>query len=269
MIDDSELARTAIVRLLEDAGFEVHQQESAVGAIANIKRLEIDLAVVDVHLPQIMGDQFVGMLRKNSALTSVRVVMITGEEDETALAAIGAQARAHAILPKSKLTSDLVRTVRELVGIGSASSTGAATGSSSSSSSSTGAMPAADRRKRLKVLIVDDDATVAAITAKWLEAMGHAATVHDRPLGTLTAVAAQRPDVVLLDVVLPLLGGEELALILRKNRLLRELRVIFYSALPADELAALLARSPALGAIRKDGDARSFAQQFNELLGLK
>lgn len=114
LIDDSELARTAIARVLTAAGVEVHTQEIAVGAIANLKRLSIDVAIVDVHLPQLMGDQFVSLLRKTPALDSVRVVMITGEEDENALAAIGAQVKADAILPKSKIASDLVRVVREL-----------------------------------------------------------------------------------------------------------------------------------------------------------
>jgi DNA-binding NarL/FixJ family response regulator len=114
LIDDSELARTAIARVLTAAGFEVHLQEIAVGAIANLKRLAIDVAIVDVHLPQIMGDQFVALLRKTPALDSVRVVMITGEENEAALTAIGAQVKADAILPKSRIATDLVRLVREL-----------------------------------------------------------------------------------------------------------------------------------------------------------
>lgn len=244
LIDDSELARTAIARVLTAAGVEVHTQEIAVGAIANLKRLSIDVAIVDVHLPQLMGDQFVSLLRKTPALDSVRVVMITGEEDENALAAIGAQVKADAILPKSKIASDLVRVVREL---------------------SPQALHGAKRK--YKVLIVDDDTIVARQTAEWLSVLGHDVNIHNKPMGTLAAVITHRPDIVLIEVALPVLGGEEIANVLRKNRLLANVQVIFYSSMPAAELAAVASRNQALGSICKGGDARAFAQQFKELTG--
>ena len=241
LIDDSELAREAIARVLTNAGFEVHQQEIAVGAIANLKRLAIQVAIVDVHLPQIKGDQFVALLRKTPALDGVRVIMITGEEDEAALASIGAQVKADAILPKSRIASDLVRVVTELAPQSNAT------------------------KRRLKVLIVDDDVSNARQTADWLGMLGHEVIVHDKPLGTLSAVISQRPDIVLLEVKLPLLGGEEIANVLRKNRLLANVKVIFHSSLPAEQLAEIATRNQALGSISKGGDARSFAQRFKEL----
>jgi DNA-binding response OmpR family regulator len=242
LIDDSELALQAISRVLTAAGMEVHIQEIAVGAIANLKRLNIDVAIVDVHLPQITGDQFVTLLRKTPALDSVRVVMITGEENEAALSAIGAQVKADAILPKSRIGTDLVKIVQELV-----------------------PRTRVAAKRKYKVLIVDDDNQTAQQTKDWLTMLGHDVNLHDKPMGTLAAVMSQRPDILLLEVSLPLIGGEEIAGVLRKNRLLSNVQVIFYSSMPALELSNIAARNQALGSICKGGDARSFAQQFKEL----
>lgn len=242
LIDDSELALQAISRVLTAAGIEVHIQEIAVGAIANLKRLNIDVAIVDVHLPQITGDQFVTLLRKTPALDSVRVVMITGEENEAALSAIGAQVKADAILPKSRIATDLVKIVQELVPRSRVAA-----------------------KRKYKVLIVDDDNQTARQTKDWLTMLGHDVNLHDKPMGTLAAVMSQRPDIVLLEVALPLIGGEEIAGVLRKNRLLSNVQVIFYSSMPASELSNIAARNQALGSICKGGDARSFAQQFKDL----
>jgi CheY-like chemotaxis protein len=232
-----------MLRLLDGAGFEVHVQATAVGALANIKRLGIEVAIVDVHLPQIMGDQFVALLRKNKTLDQVRVVLITGEEDEAVLARLGSQAKANAILSKAKLATDLVPLIRRLATRGAT----------------------ADDKRRLKILLVEDDKAIASSTASWLTSMGHEVNRHDRPFGLLSAVAAQRPDVLLLDAN-SAATSQELVSVLKNNKKLAALKVVLYFDQPAETLAGIMTRTMAHGAIRKDGNARSFAQQFNALL---
>jgi DNA-binding response OmpR family regulator len=112
---------------------------------------------------------------------------------------------------------------------------------------------------------VDDNQLTAQQTKDWLTMLGHDVSVHDKPMGTLAAVISQRPDILLLEVALPLIGGEEIAGVLRRNRLLSNVQVIFYSALPESELSEIAARNQALGSICKGGDARTFAQQFKDI----
>jgi signal transduction histidine kinase/CheY-like chemotaxis protein len=58
----------------------------------------------------------------------------------------------------------------------------------------------------LSVLVIDDDPEVLAATKKQLEAFGCRVSAVDRALAALTAVAGERPDVVLCDLRL---GGED------------------------------------------------------------
>jgi signal transduction histidine kinase/ActR/RegA family two-component response regulator len=67
----------------------------------------------------------------------------------------------------------------------------------------------------LKVLLVEDSADAAEMMAGALEMLGcHVAVAHDGP-AALAAVAADRPDVGLLDIGLPGMSGYELAAKLR------------------------------------------------------
>jgi signal transduction histidine kinase/ActR/RegA family two-component response regulator len=70
---------------------------------------------------------------------------------------------------------------------------------------------------RLRVLVVDDNADAAALLADFLARAGHAVEVaHDGP-AALAAAERRRPDVVILDVGLPVMDGYEVAGHLRRR----------------------------------------------------
>jgi signal transduction histidine kinase/CheY-like chemotaxis protein len=77
---------------------------------------------------------------------------------------------------------------------------------------------AAPRRRpapSLRVLVVDDNADAAALLADFIRRAGHRVEVaHDGP-AALAAAEAHRPDVVILDVGLPVMDGYEVAELLR------------------------------------------------------
>lgn len=67
----------------------------------------------------------------------------------------------------------------------------------------------------ISVVLVEDDERLARLTAKYLESHGVAVTVaHDGPTG-VDAVLRVRPDVVLLDLMLPGMDGMEVCRALR------------------------------------------------------
>ena len=68
-----------------------------------------------------------------------------------------------------------------------------------------------------RVLIVDDDAMMVDILAELLEDVGHAVSTANDGQAALLAARERRPDVVLLDIDLPVMDGYELARQLRKD----------------------------------------------------
>src|SRR5688500_14765579 len=65
-------------------------------------------------------------------------------------------------------------------------------------------------KDKLRIMIVDDDATTLAVTAAILEEPGHAVIKRQNALGTTLAIIQDRPDVVLLDIRMPGLSGDKL-----------------------------------------------------------
>lgn len=91
----------------------------------------------------------------------------------------------------------------------------------------------------LKVLLVDDNAALRENLAECLEAEGHVVTAArdgNDALGLLTHQA--RPDVVVLDLVMPGLDGREVAAAVRRSPTLRDLRVVLMTGHASDEVSA-------------------------------
>jgi diguanylate cyclase (GGDEF)-like protein len=59
----------------------------------------------------------------------------------------------------------------------------------------------------MKILLVDDSPTIRAATTQMLEKMGHAVTTADNGELALAAYEHERPDLVLMDVTMPVMDG--------------------------------------------------------------
>ena len=89
-----------------------------------------------------------------------------------------------------------------------------------------------------RVLVVDDDATVAEVAARYLQREGYATAVAADGPSALARAEALRPDLVVLDRMLPGMDGTE---VLRRLRERMEVAVILLTAqtAEADRVAGL------------------------------
>ncbi len=122
------------------------------------------------------------------------------------------------------------------------------------------------RHPRLtRVLVVDDDPIVRHIVAAILRKKGYDVVVRSDALGALATIAHEKPEVVLLDMSMPGLGGAALARLLNEHAHPRP-QIILHSSQPQQELEQLALEASALGGIEK-GDPREFLEAFEALLG--
>jgi len=89
----------------------------------------------------------------------------------------------------------------------------------------------------VKILLVDDDAAVLDMMSKLLKHRGHAVQTCATPFGVSATIVRDPPDVVVLDVMMPGLGGSQLALLISKLELPQQPKVILWSAMDDVALA--------------------------------
>lgn len=117
----------------------------------------------------------------------------------------------------------------------------------------------------LRVLVIDDDPIVLETIRERLTRHSYEVITRDQALGSTHAVRASQPDIVLLDVLMPVLNGDHLADLLRAEPTAHPVSIILHSSKPAEELAALVKQTGAIGAIQKTSNADGFMQSFNAL----
>ena len=93
-----------------------------------------------------------------------------------------------------------------------------------------------------RVLIVDDEFGLAEVVAEMLEERGYQTALAINGQLALADIAAQVPDLVLLDCMMPILDGQAVVRAVRADLALAALPIILMTALPnivAPEVAAL------------------------------
>lgn len=79
------------------------------------------------------------------------------------------------------------------------------------------------------VLIVDDDDEVARTLQSMIERQGFETTRAENGAVALSKIQARRPDVILLDIIMPVMDGFQLLSVLRKMPEARDIPVIILS----------------------------------------
>ena len=117
----------------------------------------------------------------------------------------------------------------------------------------------------MKVLLVDDDAAVLDMMSKFLVHRGHAVRTCATPFGVSAQIVRDTPDVVVLDVMMPGLGGSALANLISKLELERPPLVILWSAMDDVALAEAAADAGGLPWISKGRRASEIAIEIERI----
>ncbi|MEN9581123.1 MAG: hypothetical protein RJA70_4132 [Pseudomonadota bacterium] len=106
VIDDDDVAREMISQILRDAGHEVFELSSAMGATQAIFQHDVDAVVVDVMMPTMGGDKLAKMLRGSNKGERLWVVLVSSQ-NEAELRRLAVEAHADATVSKHAIHSQL------------------------------------------------------------------------------------------------------------------------------------------------------------------
>ncbi len=84
--------------------------------------------------------------------------------------------------------------------------------------------------KPTHILIVDDQISVAEFYSAILEQAGMKVTVETDPLSVLPILQSSMPDLILLDLHMPNVNGDELAAVIRQQEAFQSIPILFLSA---------------------------------------
>lgn len=87
-----------------------------------------------------------------------------------------------------------------------------------------------------KILIIDDDVDFSGLVSSSLEKTGkYEVHVENQGSSGVSAARAFKPDLILLDVVMPDLGGPEVAEQMKEDRDLARIPIVFLTSIVSEE----------------------------------
>lgn len=102
-----------------------------------------------------------------------------------------------------------------------------------------------------RILIVDDDPDQIYLAQEILVREGYEVLTHQSPFGVVGLIQASNPDLVLLDVNMPGLPGDDLAAFIKADARTRTVPLVLYSSADEDSLRCAVVGHRLEGYIRK------------------
>jgi CheY-like chemotaxis protein len=224
IVDDDPDVRATVAAYLSGVGFDVAQADSGLEALLEVRRLRPGGIVLDIMMPRLGGLQALQRIR---ALDPRIVVVAVSGAPDAELERQAVRAGAIACLVKPLVLAELASVLRGVR-----------------------PRPRADpapgpppRPRAGRVLVVDDEADFREVLQDFLVDKGYDVRPAADGLAALSAVAGDAPDVVLLDIQMPGLGGVDVLAAIRA--IAPAVQVIMVSGTSNTDLAA---RSLAFGA---------------------
>jgi CheY-like chemotaxis protein len=199
VIDDDATARELIATYLAGEGFAVETADSGVDGLKKVRELQPTAVTLDIMMPDVDGWTVLAALKGDPALAAIPVVIVTIVDEQRRGVALGAAGYLTKPIDRERLI-EVVSRLRVAEAPGT-------------------------------VLVVEDDEDQRQLVRTILGARGW--TVREATNGRLAldAIAAELPDAILLDLMMPEMDGFELVAALQADTRWRDIPVVVVTAL--------------------------------------
>ncbi|QXE90104.1 response regulator [Geomonas subterranea] len=122
--------------------------------------------------------------------------------------------------------------------------------------------------EKRKILVIDDDETITTLLRGVLEWAGYEVRLAGNAAEANRHLwEGVKPDLIILDVMMPFLSGDRVAGIYKSNEATRDIPILYVSGRPEEELKALVESTGASGYLHKPFGTSKVVAAVQALLG--
>src|SRR5262249_13108963 len=197
VVDDDATARELVVRHLERAGLAAVAARGGQEGLRLVRELRPAAVTLDIMMPDLDGWTVLAAIKGDPELTSIPVVLMSIVDEKNRGYALGAADYLVKPVDRAKLVETLTAICRSATG---------------------------------HALLVDDDDVVRHSVRQALEPIGWSVTEAGNGRIAVDALAATRPDVIILDLMMPTMDGFEFMQELHKRADWQDIPVVVITA---------------------------------------
>jgi diguanylate cyclase (GGDEF)-like protein len=200
---DSDLnASTSLIENLTAYGFTIEHFTEPMGLLEKIREVTPSLVMLNLFLSD-YSEAWIFNLSKQLSEKNIKVFILSEKNDfDYRLSAVRASANSYIVKPVD--VPALVNSIRSELNINTA--------------------------RPPYILLVDDQPSILDYYSNVLAASGMKVDVSDNPLDVLDRMEKYRPDLIVLDINMPVVRGPELAAVIRQFPEYHSIPILFFSS---------------------------------------
>lgn len=183
IVDDSAVVRGVLAKELMRSGVKVMQAENGQQALDIALSRELDLIITDVEMPAMNGIELCTSLKSNPSTQQIPIVILSSLDREGDIRK-GYRAGATTYITKAQAKESLLETIETV-------------------------LHRTTFQKGRLILVVDDSSTVRTLVEKGLKEVGFKVAKAQNGQVALDFLRNERPDLILSDIDMPVMNGEE------------------------------------------------------------
>jgi PAS domain S-box-containing protein len=201
VVDDDVNIRRFLTYELKNKGYKVFEASNGKEAIDLARKQHPDLITLDVQMPDISGFDVTAVLKNDDETRDIPVLILSVIEDKEKAYKLGA----NDCLAKPFTKEKLIAKVNQLL-IGT----------------------------KKTILVVDDDKSLVKSIKYQLEHRGYSTYVAYDGKDALETIRKHRPDLILLDIIMPVMNGYEVIKALKSNPETADIRIVLMTGIEID-----------------------------------
>jgi putative two-component system response regulator len=228
IVDDSRSALFAVNALLSPAGIHTVTASDGLQGQAALRSEQFDLVITDVDMPNMNGLDFCQWIKSNPETAHIPVIVLSSLDTDSDIEN-GFKVGADAYVPKRLANKELIPRIESV-------------------------MNTCTFVKDKTILVAEDSKTIQDVARQGLEDAGFNVVLADDGQHALEMIDAVAPDILLTDLNMPHMGGDELC-----RRLFSMTR---YKFLPVVVMSSL-GDKPMMRRLIRDGVTAFIIKPFN------
>jgi DNA-binding response OmpR family regulator len=216
IIEDEMVLGEVLLNKFRQEGYDAHWEKDGETGIQQMRALMPDLVLLDIMMPKKDGYEVLQDMQKDPHLKGIPVVVVSNSGQPVEIQRIlDLGARDYIVKAQFSPEEVLAKVKKHIRGAPAAEKTA----------------PAEKRGTGIKVLVVEDDPFLSSLLKGRLEKDGYQVTAAlDGALG-LAALSASKPDLVLLDIIMPVMNGFDMLKKMKADPAMKDVIVIIFSNL--------------------------------------
>jgi len=218
VIEDERVLGEILFTKLRREGYDAEWSQDGEAGLEAMRKTRPDLVLLDIVMPKKNGYEVLEEMQKDAALKDIPVIVISNSGQPVEIERILKMGVKDYVIKAQFSPEEVLKKMIPFVGTGKVEA----------------APGVVSTKNNIQILVVEDDQFLSSLATNQLAKEGYkVSSAFDGEWG-LKSVAEKKPDLVLLDIIMPVMNGFEMLKRMKADPAMKDIPVIIFSNLGQD-----------------------------------